>query len=163
MILFYWTTQNYKHLSQHDKTIAILDRAEKRNNFYMLLIKLFAVCKERGLRLIVENPWTQPHFLRNNFLQNPSYVDEDRSRRGDYFVKPTAYWFVNCEPCDGFTYQKDKQIKIINNCKGGIKAGICSEERSMISSDYARNFICDQILGINQPQKSKQLHLFDNV
>ena len=34
-----------------------------------------------------------------------------------------------------------------NNCKKGKEAGICSEERSMISSDYARNFICDFILG----------------
>lgn len=30
------------------------------------------------------------------------------------------------------------------------KAGLCSEERSMISPDYARNFICDFIIGKNQ-------------
>lgn len=72
--------------------------------------------------------------------------------RGDYFVKPTAYWFINCEPTYGFTFQKDKQQKIINKCKSGIRAGICSEERSMISPDYARNFICDFILGKPQPE-----------
>lgn len=78
--------------------------------------------------------------------------------RGDWFKKPTAYWFVNCEPTYGYSYQKDKEQKIINNCKSGVKAGICSEERSMISPDYARNFICDFILG--KKQEIGQLTLF---
>lgn len=40
----------------------------------------------------------------------------------------------------------------------GVKAGVCSEERSMISPDYARNFICDFILG--KIQNQSQLSLF---
>lgn len=35
---------------------------------------------------------------------------------------------------------------------------MCSEERSMISPDYARNFICDFILG--KEQGNRQLNLF---
>lgn len=38
--------------------------------------------------------------------------------------------------------------------------GICDEDRSMISPDYARNFICDFILG--KAQKYTQLDLFEN-
>ena len=38
------------------------------------------------------------------------------------------------------------------------KAGICDEERSMISPDYARNFICDFIIG--KEQVGSQLNLF---
>jgi hypothetical protein len=38
--------------------------------------------------------------------------------------------------------------------------GICDEDRSMISPDYARNFICDFILG--KAQKNTQLDLFEN-
>ena len=109
--------------------------------------------------MIVENPWTQPHFLKNNFLKAPSLIDPDRTLRGDYFSKPTAYWFWNCEPTEGFTFQKDKEVKVIEKCKQGISAGICSEERSMISPDYARNFICDFILG--KKQGNSQLMLFD--
>ena len=33
---------------------------------------------------------------------------------------------------------------------GSNLAGVCSMERSMISPDYARNFICDFILGKKQ-------------
>lgn len=58
------------------------------------------------------------------------------------------------------TIQFDKKQKIINNCKSAPKAGLCSEERSMISIDYARNFICDFILG--KEQKGTQLNLFGN-
>ena len=54
---------------------------------------------------------------------------------------------------------KDKKQKIIQKCKSGIKAGICSEERSLISKDYARNFICDFIIGIKS--QAKDLFLFD--
>ena len=51
---------------------------------------------------------------------------------------------------------------IQNNSKlKGNTAGLCSEERSMISPDYARNFICDNILG--KPQRGSQLMLFEGT
>lgn len=84
--------------------------------------------------------------------------DKDRTKIGDYFKKPTAYWFANCKPTNGRSYQKPIQTKTIMKSKKGKKAGICSEERSMISPDYARNFICDFILG--KVQKHTQLDLF---
>jgi hypothetical protein len=103
-------------------------------------------------------------------------VDRDRTLRGDYFHKPTGYWFTNCEPTNGHSFQPTptKDIKHIGmtsafrHKKKGIiydtanaskKSGLCSEERSMISPDYARNFICDFILG--KPQKYTELSLFD--
>ena len=69
--------------------------------------------------------------------------------RGDYYVKPTGYWFWNCEPTYGESYIKDKEQKLIAQAESRWtqKAGTCSEERSMISPDYARNFICDFIIG----------------
>ena len=85
-------------------------------------------------------------------------VDMNRMARGDYFSKPTAYWFINAEPTHGFTEQRDKKQKTIMAAKQGISAGICSEERSMISPDYARNFICDFIIG--KEQIGSQLSMF---
>jgi hypothetical protein len=87
----------------------------------------------------------------------PTIVDNNRMLRGDYYMKPTAYWFVSCEPTHGKSYQNDKEKKIIMKAKGGSKAGICSEERSMISSDYARNFICDFIIGKEQQHTMRDL------
>ena len=87
----------------------------------------------------------------------PTVVDKDRTLRGDYFKKPTGYWFVNCTKTFGLSIQQDKERKIIRKCKSAPSQGICSEERSLISSDYARNFICDFIIGREQRHTMKQL------
>lgn len=149
---FTYACRNYRKMSQHKKTEVILKRSRDREMFYELIIKMFSVALERGIRMIVENPYSENHYLKGNFVLPPTFVDQNRMLRGDYFVKPTAYWFLNCEPTHGFTYQCDKERKRIVGAKPGIKAGICSEERSMISPDYARNFICDFILGKPQPE-----------
>lgn len=84
--------------------------------------------------------------------------DKNRMERGDYFKKPTGYWYFNCVPTYGESYQNDKKQKTVWQAAQGKKAGVCSEERSMISPDYARNFICDFILG--KQQDIGQLNLF---
>lgn len=93
----------------------------------------------------------------------PAFIDEDRSRRGDIRRKPTQYFYFNCVPTYGESYQQTPKDKILSHdyLKGGKKAGLCSEERSMISPDYARNFICDFILG--KEQKHSQLQLFKEI
>lgn len=157
---FSYGCTNYRKLDDAEKTEKILQRAKDREYFYSKLIKLFSVCFKLGLRLIVENPWSEQTYLKANFILPPSLVDSDRSRRGDYFVKPTAYWFYNLKPTHGFTWQKDKEVKTIMTTKSSATAGICSEERSLIHPDYARNFICDNILGITQKRANVQLEMF---
>ena len=150
---FTWGCINYRSMTIKQKTDAILERDKHRAYFYGLAIKMFAVAAERGLRLIMENPWSENTYLKANFIIPPAIVDENRMLRGDYRVKPTAYWFVNCEPTHGKSIQCDKlkEKKTHMTSKGSGVAGLCSEERSMISPDYARNFICDFILGKEQP------------
>lgn len=149
--------QNYKKLSLDEKLDKILERADNRQMFFKLLVKLVGICLKRGLRIIIENPYSSMHYLCHNFFKEPSFVDKDRTMRGDYFKKPTGYWFFNCEPTHGRSIQKDKKPMRVWDCKRGVKAGICSEERSMISPDYARNFICDFILGKEQAISQKSL------
>jgi len=149
---------NYKNLSTKEKFTAILDRAKKRFDFYNLLYKMVAICIFRGFRIVIENPYSSMHYLHNNFLKEPSIIDKDRRMRGDYFIKPTGYWFFNSEPTYGQSYQKPKKTLVVWDAKSASHAGLCSEERSMISPDYARNFICDFILG--KKQEIGQLSLF---
>lgn len=158
-ISFTWGCRNYRKLSVKEKTDAILKRASEREHFYSLAIKMFAVAGERGLRLIMENPWSENTYLKSNFIMPPTFVDANRMLRGDYFVKPTAYWFLNCEPTHGRSEQMDKERKLIQWCKKGSKAGVCSEERSMISPDYARNFICDFVIG--KTQEGQTIPMFE--
>ena len=161
MMYFSFDSLNNRHKKNYERVQAAIDRLEKRTMFHSLLYKLVYLSWRIGFRFVLENPATKPNYLvgQQNFPK-PTVIDNDRMERGDYFKKPTAYWFFNCEPTCGFTKQKDKEQKIINDCKQGIKAGVCSEERSMISPDYARNFICDFILGKFQKDISEPV-LFD--
>ena len=153
------------HIAQKNWSIdKIMDSnirfAKEREYYFEILMKLVAICARRVLRLVIENPWNTSGetYLQHNFIK-PTIIDNDRTRRGDVFVKPTAYWFINCENTMGFTLQKDKEVKIVYKTKDKrkIETGVCSEERSMIHPDYARNFICDFILG--KEQKHSQLAL----
>lgn len=153
-------SKNYKHLAFGDKTRKILQRIEQRNIYLTLLTKLCAICQIRGLRLIVENPWTGKTFLKDNFFISPSYIDWNRRARGDAYKKPTAYFFVNCEPTFGDTCVNScrSQFKTVKESNPSASAGVCSCERSMISEQYAISFICDKILG--KRHKDQLLTLF---
>ena len=158
-MLISWTDLNYRKLDTLQKTEKILERISNREYFLGLAIKMLTVAKHLGLRLIMENPWAEQTYLKTSFILPPALIDKNRMIRGDYFVKPTAYWYINCEPTYGLTVQNDKPKKTIPNTKQSAKAGLCSEDRSMISPDYARNFIHDFILG--KTQNISQLKLFE--
>lgn len=162
---FTYTYNNYEKLDIRQKTEKILERSKNREYFYTLLIKLFCIILQRGLRMILENPYSGQHYLvlAQNFVMPPTMIDHNRQLRGDYYRKPTAYWFVNCQPTHGRSYQKPSETKTVMTAKGSGKAGLCSEERSLISPDYARNFIADFIIGREQPEIDRQMKLFPEV
>ena len=157
------TCVNKRNMPIEARYEAVIERSRNRQRFLELLIMLMGTCEIRGLRLIVENPWAMQTYLKTGFIKQPSLIDNDRTKRGDYFQKPTAFWFINCEPTHGLTYQKDKEVVRVRDAKPAPRAGLCSEERSMISNDYARNFICDFILGGGQTVVSQQRDLFDEL
>lgn len=150
---------NLRGLSGKERYDKIIERIDLRNVYHKWLFKLYAISKIRSIRTIIENPATKPSFLidTQNFPKY-SFIDKNRMLRGDYYVKPTAYWFINCDYTYGNSIQNDKRRKTIMGSKSSSRAGLCSEERSMISSDYARNFICDFIIG--KKQQTSQLELF---
>ena len=110
--------------------------------------------------MIIENPWNTSGetYLQRNFIK-PTTIDRNRTLRGDYYVKPTAYWFINCEHTIGYSIEKNKNVKVVYKEKDNhiIKKGQCSTIRSLISSNYARNFICDFIIGKEQQHTMRSL------
>lgn len=126
---------------------------------YELINKLFLICIRKGLRLIVENPWSEQHYLKRYWCLPPTMIDQDRRIRGDYYKKPTGYWFVNCEPKHNFIfeaqndnsiqYHANKAIKHITSTAIKRETGIeCNRSvaRSLIHSDYANRFIREFIM-----------------
>lgn len=160
-MFFCGTNANYKRQKMTNAQVidAIINRAQLRNDYYVMLLKLFAVCEVRELKLIVENPYNAHHYLRFNFPYKPAVIDMNRRTRGDYVKKPTQYFFVNCEPTHKTSVQLDKVQQFTRSRKSSRSAGTCSAERSLISPDYAHNFICDFILGIDSGKT--QPTLFD--
>lgn len=144
-------------MSGREATENILERVQNREKYFTLLIKMCQVAREREIRLVFENPYSLQTFLKSGFILPPAVIDKDRTLRGDYFVKPTAYWFINCEPTNGQSFQKPKEVKRLMWENQSPQAGVCSEERSMMSPDYARNFICDFILGKTQVHTQQSL------
>ena len=116
---FNGTHHNLMKMDKKTKTETILERSRSRQSFYEKALKMFAVCDMNGLRLIVENPFSTQHFLVENFPYKASIIDRNRAMRGDYFNKPTQYWFVNCDPTTGFTEQRDKEVRRIEDAKKG--------------------------------------------
>lgn len=112
---------------------------------YRILSKLIIVCIRKGLGLIIENPYSTQHYLITHFPIKPIIIDKDRTLKGDYMKKPTAYWFIGIEPKYN---QVDEPIKlkepITHNRLWWDKNKIT--KRSLISSDYARIFIKEYLL-----------------
>lgn len=115
---------------------------QELNLFYELFYKMYCYCLDKGLRLIVENPYAETHYLVRYFPIKAVLIDGDRRKRGDYYKKPTQYWFVNCKPENKMLFEatysqrETKRIDCVHN----------KVERSMISKEYANRFIREFIL-----------------
>ncbi len=153
------TSYNLRNLSPAAKIRAIIERSDKRQVFYKKVLQLIAICEERRLKLVIENPYNAHHYWRFNFPNYPKVIDMNRTLRGDYFKKPTQFIFVGFEPGKGQSLAKIRKMEYIENKKSSPVSGQCSAERSMISPEYAHNFICDFIL--NEPSGNNIPTLFD--
>lgn len=124
---FTFANPNYRMLTEAQKIEKILERETNRHYFYSILLKMVGICERNCIRLIIENPYTQPHFLTNNFALPPAVIDKDRSKRGDFRKKPTQYFYFNCEPTYGESFEPTPKDKILSHddLKGGKHAGLC--------------------------------------
>lgn len=62
---------------------------DELHELYELISMLVVVAEKRGLQMIIENPYTQPHYLTSYWCIKPSMIDKNRRMDGDYFEKPT--------------------------------------------------------------------------
>lgn len=148
-MFFCGTNYNYRQLTKPEVLDKIIERAQLRHDYYVTLLKFCRVVESRGLRAIIENPYNAHHYWRFNFPYKPAVIDMNRRLKGDNYKKPTQYLFINCEPTGKVSVQMDKPMEYVME-KDGI-------ERSLINPDYAHNFICDHVLGIDSGHTQKTL------
>ena len=150
MLFFRGQAAQQKRWTLEQKMTYDMDLLDEVNTMYKYVNYMFIVCIRKGLRLVMENPFSEEHFLRRYWCYLPAIIDSDRRGNGDYYKKPTQYWFLNCEPKNNLLWEaipynaiecKDA-IRMMSKCdfeKTGAKTK--KEARSMIHPDYANRFI----------------------
>lgn len=103
---------------------------------YSLITKMVLICLRKNLKMVIENPYNQPHYLTRYWAIEPKVVDLDRRNDGDYYKKPTQYWFINMEPKNNLVFEPLDYVeqRIVENCEKG-------KMRSEIHPQYANRFI----------------------
>lgn len=106
------------------------------NELYVLISMLSLIAIRRSLKLIIENPYTQPHYLTMFWCLKPAIIDKDRSMDGDFYKKPTQYWFIGCNPKQNLVFEPIDYVEQRIITKEHAKT-----QRSMIHPQYANRFI----------------------
>ncbi len=137
---FRGTQHGKEKWSLERKLLYDLELHAELHDFYCLVTKLAIVCLRKGLPLILENPWSTTHYLVKYWCIPYSILDTDRRDMGDYYKKPTQYWFIGREPSHNFIFESvDVKVKKQVHLVGKV-------DRSMISPEYASRFIREFIL-----------------
>lgn len=155
MLWFRGQSSSQKNWSLEKKMEHCMLLLDELNLNYKLVNKMFIVCMRKRIRLIMENPYSEEHFLRRYWCFLPKLIDKDRRIHGDYFKKPTQYWFLNCEPKNNIIFEKENDNSV--HMKDPIRTGgkILKEKgifvsqktaRSMIHPQYANRFIRQYII-----------------
>lgn len=144
-----------KNWSDEDKLVKAMSLQSELTQLYLLLSKMCIVCIRKGLRLVIENPYNQPHYLSRYFPIKASVIDKDRSLNGDEQVKPTQYWFINCKPENNIMVDLQTERKSLYSTKyGGTKEGSEGQSktvvRSMINPRYANWFVRTYLMTLEE-------------
>lgn len=160
LLSFRGQSQQMKKWNYEQKMEYCMKLQKELCRMYLLVNKLFIVAFRKEIKLIVENPYSEEHYLRRYWCYPPAVIDRDRRERGDYYAKPTQYWFVNCEPKNNLIWEMQNYNAIQSHANDSVRwitgkqfekeTGICGitqkVARSMIHPEYANRFIREHIL-----------------
>lgn len=158
MLMFRGQQYQIKNKSYEEKMLYDMELLDEVNEMYKYVNKLFIVCIRKKLKLVMENPYSEEHFLRRYWCYPATIIDKDRRLNGDYFKKPTQYWFLNCDPKNNFLfealpYNAIEQKSAIENMNSTTlkKMGVNNKKtaRSMIHPEYANRFIRQYLIDVN--------------
>ena len=137
--------ENFSQKNWTDKEKLLYDIGLHRDlhELYNIINFLAIICIDRGFKLIIENPYSASHYLKRYWALKPKVIEYNREKHGDFFVKPTQFWFINCDPKENVVM--DKEYTIYSKIKNIVKSHN-QKERSLMSPEYAEYFIKTYIL-----------------
>ena len=130
-----------KEWSEKKKIEYSIEQMFMRNKYYLHLCSLCLIAIKKGFKLIIENPYGKVNFLKQYFPIKPKVVIMNRQKMGDFYKKPTQFFFINCNP--EFNLQNEYNLENKMQKRIEDNRGI---ERSIISPTFAKNFIKDFII-----------------
>lgn len=141
LLSFKGDSSGLKKWSDKQKLEYDLKLQAELNRNYNLITKLVLIAIDRNLKLVIENPYTPQSYLITHWALKPSLIIQNRRDYGDYYVKPTMFYFINREPSNNFIFEPRvvHPKKIIANTNSQV-------ERSLISKEFANRFIREFIL-----------------
>lgn len=140
ILSFTGNASGMKKWSDKKKLLYNIKLHNELHELYLLISKLVIICIDKNLRLIIENPYNTQHYLTRYWPLKPKIIDLNRFKNGDYYEKPTQYFFINIEPQDNFFFEPLELVKkkTIVTTKRNSADNI---DRSLIHPQYARRFI----------------------
>ena len=137
MLGFRGQNAGMKIWTQKQKIEYSMSLHKELNKLYLLISKLVILCIDKGLKIMIENPYSAQHYLRQYWCVKPSFIDNDRTQNGDWYKKPTQYFFINFEPKYNLVFEPFEYVE-----KKRLKWDVRDKtQRSMIHPQYANRFI----------------------
>ena len=131
---------------------------------YTVITKLALICITRGFQLVIENPYSEQHYLTRYWAIKPKVIDKDRRLNGDIYRKPTQYWFVGLDPKQNILFEVIEYVETVNALQRVTGKNGKSREllRSEIHPQYANRFIRQYLLdGEPGTEIKEQMDIWD--
>lgn len=136
-----------KNYSDKQKLETDLRLHDELHRNYSVITMLALVAIDKKLRLIIENPIAEQHYLKRYWCLKPAIIDKDRSQNGDYYKKPTQFYFIGCKPQNNLVFEPIDYVERKKQRYVTSKAGKSREMiRSEIHPQYASRFIRQYIM-----------------
>ena len=131
-----------KNYTDEQKLLADLQLHEELHENYETITMLALIAIRRNLKLMIENPIAEQHYLKRYWCLKPTIIDKNRRDNGDYFKKPTQYFFIGFEPKYNLVFEPIEYVEhrkeIYLTAKDGKSRQV---RRSEIHPQYANRFI----------------------
>ena len=147
MLHFRCQCSTQRNWSEEQKLEYTIKMQEELTELYLLISKMTIVCLRKGLHMIIENPYSAQHYLKQYWCIRPKLIDKDRTKNGDSMKKPTQFFFINCEPKNNFIFEPLDYVEAISFKKLKGNENVSRKTaRSMMHPQYADRFIRQYIL-----------------
>lgn len=146
MLVFRGEQYQQKNDSDRKKLNTSMRLHEELHENYELISKLVCICLDRNLKMVIENPYMQPHYLTNYWCIKPKIIDRNRRENGDYMEKPTQYFFINFEPKQNLVFEPITWVekRRCDDISGKDRARIRSEIHPQYASRFIRQYVLDE-------------------